>query len=49
MIVVIFLEGGRLVAFLLCDFFLVEICFVLSTIIFIMMLFDKWLLILVIN
>lgn len=30
-------------------FFLVEICFVLSTIIFIMMLFDKWLLILVIN
>lgn len=41
----IFLAG----CFLALWFFLVEICFVLSNIIFIMMLFDKWSLIMVIN
>lgn len=36
-----FAGGGGLAGFLLCYFFLVEICFVLSNVIFIMMLFDK--------
>lgn len=45
--VIFFVGGGGLAGFLLCYFFWLK--FVLSNIIFIMMLFDKWLLITVIN